>query len=142
MEQNDNNFILFSGSPLSTTSNPSDSIDRFSLPPYNPNNSPRSAEELLKTLVNPIEFDLSEEHYLHPESYPESGPFFDLHRTKNVTALKGVSTNLICRVRRLGNHTVSHNFLTASSSCGPRLKPSLQKFLGCAIMNSQIQRNV
>jgi len=101
--------LLFanSGSPLSTTSNPSDSIDRFSLPPYNPNNSPRSAEELLKTLVNPIEFDLSEEHYLHPESYPESGPFFDLHRTKNVTALKGVSTNLICRVRRLGNHTVS-----------------------------------
>ena len=112
MEQNNNNdnflLLLLSGSPLSTTSNPTDSIDRFSLPPYNPNNSPRSAEELLKTLVNPIEFDLSEEHYLHPESYPESGPFFDLHRTKNVTALKGVSTNLICRVRRLGNHTVSH----------------------------------
>ena len=48
MEQNSNNFLLLSGSPLSTTSNPTDSIDRFSLPPYNPNNSPRSAEELLK----------------------------------------------------------------------------------------------
>ena len=98
------NFLL--GSPLSTTSTPSDFIDRFSLPPYNPNNSPKSAEELLKSLVNPIDFDLSEDHYLHPENYPKSGPFFDLHRTKNVTALKGVTTNLICRVRRLGNSTV------------------------------------
>ena len=56
-------------------------------------------------LVNPIDFDLTED-YLHPENFPESGPFFDLHRTKNVTALKGVTTNLVCRVRRLGNHTV------------------------------------
>ena len=99
-------FFFLLGSPLSTTSTPSDFIDRFSLPPYNPNNSPKSAEELLKSLVNPIDFDLSEDHYLHPENYPKSGPFFDLHRTKNVTALKGVTTNLICRVRRLGNHTV------------------------------------
>ena len=98
--------FLFPGSPLATTSAPENLIDRFSLPPYNPNKSPSNAEELLKTLVNPIDFDLTEDHYLHPENYPESGPFFDLHRTKNVTALKGVTTNLICRVRRLGNHTV------------------------------------
>ena len=56
-------------------------------------------------LVNPIDFDLTED-YLHPENFPESGPFFDVHRTKNVTALMGVTTNLVCRVRRLGNHTV------------------------------------
>jgi len=97
-------FANSGSSPLSTsTSTPNDFIDRVSLPPYNPNNSPRSAEELLETLVNPVDFDLGDLE----ENYPESGPFFDLHRTRNVTALKGVTTNLICRVRRLGNHTIS-----------------------------------
>ena len=91
---------------MATSTAAPNSIDRFSLPPYNPNNSPNKAEELLKTLVNPIDFDLDSDHYLHPENYPELGPFFDVHRTKNVTALKGVTTNLICRVRRLGNSTV------------------------------------
>ena len=63
-------------------------------------------------LVNPIDFDLTED-YLHPENFPKSGPFFDVHRTKNVTALKGVTTNLVCRVRRLGNHTVIMHYACA-----------------------------
>ena len=42
-----------------------------------------------------------------PFPTPETGPYFDLHRTVNVTALKGVTTHLVCRVKRLGNHTVS-----------------------------------
>ena len=80
---------------------------KFHLPPFNPNHNSggSKAEELLKMLVNPIDFDLTED-YLHPENFPKSGPFFDVHRTRNVTALKGVTTNLVCRVRRLGNHTV------------------------------------
>lgn len=90
-----------------STSSTVNFLDKLSLPPYNPNHHlPQRAEELLKSLVNPIDFDLDEDQYLHPDKYPQSGPFFDLHRTRNVTALKGVTTNLICRVRRLGNHTV------------------------------------
>jgi len=110
-------LLAYSGSPLAATTTATTSstpfststsniLDRLSLPPYKPNHLPQKAEELLKTLVNPIDFELSDE-FLHPENFPESGPFFDLHRTKNVTALKGVTTNLICRVRRLGNHTIS-----------------------------------
>ena len=43
---------------------------------------------------------------------PSPGPYFDLHRTRNVTAFKGVTAFLVCRVRRLGNNTVrsSHIF--------------------------------
>ena len=33
-------------------------------------------------------------------------PYFDLERTQNVTALSGVDTRLVCRVRRIGNYTV------------------------------------
>eukprot|EP00094_Tigriopus_californicus_P012890 TCALIF_12463-PA protein Name:"Protein of unknown function" AED:0.44 eAED:0.44 QI:0/0/0/0.25/1/1/4/0/184 len=43
----------------------------------------------------------------NPYPTPDTGPYFDLHRTVNVTALKGVTTHLVCRVKRLGNHTVS-----------------------------------
>jgi len=113
-------FLAYSGSPLAaktTTSSPPPGtstlniLDRISLPPYKPNQKEKEeaeeAVELLKTLVNPIDFDLSEEFLKNPDNYPKNGPFFDLHRTKNVTALKGVTTNLICRVRRLGNHTIS-----------------------------------
>jgi len=65
-------FANSGSSPLSTsTSTPNDFIDRVSLPPYNPNNSPRSAEELLETLVNPVDFDLGDLE----ENYPESDPF-------------------------------------------------------------------
>ena len=35
-----------------------------------------------------------------------AGPFFDTHRTRNVTAFRGVTTYLVCRVRGLGNNTV------------------------------------
>jgi len=99
--------LLFanSGSPLAAS--PTAPGLKFHLPPFKPNhNQGIKAEELLKMLVNPIDFDLTED-YLHPENFPKSGPFFDVHRTKNVTALKGVTTNLVCRVRRLGNHTIS-----------------------------------
>ena len=57
-------FFLFSGSPLAATTtttrstpfstSTSNVLDRLSLPPYNPNHLPQKAEELLKTLVNPI----------------------------------------------------------------------------------------
>ena len=100
------NFLIFCpGSPLAAS--PTAPGLKFHLPPFNPNHNSggSKAEELLKMLVNPIDFDLTED-YLHPENFPKSGPFFDVHRTRNVTALKGVTTNLVCRVRRLGNHTV------------------------------------
>ena len=96
----DDTYFSISGSPQALP-------NKFNVPTLKPPNNQggSKAEELLKMLVNPIDFDLTED-YLHPENFPESGPFFDLHRTKNVTALKGVTTNLVCRVRRLGNHTV------------------------------------
>lgn len=100
-----------SGSPLAAS--PTAPGLKFHLPPFKPNhNQGIKAEELLKMLVNPIDFDLTED-YLHPENFPKSGPFFDVHRTKNVTALKGVTTNLVCRVRRLGNHTVIMHYACA-----------------------------
>ena len=41
-----------SSTPFSTST--SNILDRLSLPPYKPNHLPQKAEELLKTLVNPI----------------------------------------------------------------------------------------
>ena len=70
------------------------------------------------------DFDLSEEFVKNPNNYPKHGPFFDLHRTKNVTALKGVTTNLICRVRRLGNHTVINILMSRN---GRDLKSLIRK---------------
>jgi len=46
----------------------------------------------------------------HPRFHsPERprGPFFDKRITRNVTALAGKETHLVCRVKKLRNHTVS-----------------------------------
>lgn len=61
----------------------------------------------MDSLVHPVEV-FSEEDGLDvfDHSIPRTGPYFDLLKTRNVTALKGVTAYLICRVRRLGNHTV------------------------------------
>ena len=39
----------------------------------------------------------------------DRGPYFELSATKNITALAGNSAYLNCRVRNLGNRTVSVN---------------------------------
>lgn len=41
----------------------------------------------------------------------DRGPFFDKTASKNVTALVGKTTYLNCRVRNLGNRTVSYLFV-------------------------------
>lgn len=40
------------------------------------------------------------------------GPFFDVSASKNVTALVGKTANLNCRIKNLGNKTVSVRFIT------------------------------
>lgn len=42
---------------------------------------------------------------------PRSGPFFDKLASKNVTALLGKTAYLNCRVKNLGNKTVSLFYL-------------------------------
>lgn len=42
----------------------------------------------------------------------DRGPFFELYAAKNVTAIAGHSAYLNCRVRNLGNKTVSNKFLS------------------------------
>ena len=67
----------------------------------------------INVLVHPIKTPDSEDSNIlnfngNPKvAIPPSGPYFDVRRSKNVTALKGVTSNLVCRVRRLNNHTVS-----------------------------------
>lgn len=39
------------------------------------------------------------------------GPYFDISASKNVTALVGKTAYLNCRIRNLGNKTVSFSFL-------------------------------
>lgn len=42
-----------------------------------------------------------------PRPTPRTGPYFDLAASKNVTALLGKTAYLNCRVKNLGNKTVS-----------------------------------
>lgn len=42
----------------------------------------------------------------------DRGPFFELSAAKNITAIAGHSAYLNCRVRNLGNKTVSNKFLS------------------------------
>ena len=64
----------------------------------------------INVLVHPIKIPDSEDGLLNGfngnSKVPASGPYFDIRRSRNVTALKGVTSNLVCRVRRLNNHTV------------------------------------
>ena len=63
----------------------------------------------INVLVHPIKATDSDDNALlnfNGNIVPTNGPYFDIRRSKNVTALKGVTSNLVCRVRRLQNHTV------------------------------------
>ena len=46
-----------------------------------------------------------------PRPTPRTGPYFDLAASKNVTALLGKTAYLNCRVKNLGNKTVSILFI-------------------------------
>lgn len=48
-------------------------------------------------------------HYAHGHRWNE--PYFDLTMPKNITSLVGKSAYLGCRVKHLGNKTVSGDFL-------------------------------
>ena len=50
----------------------------------------------------------TDEQLLVSPSGSESGPLFDPTTERNVTVLVGRTANLHCRVRYLGNRTVSH----------------------------------
>ena len=45
------------------------------------------------------------------------GPFFDLERSGNVTALVGRPAKLNCRVNKIGNRTVSAGFSWFAHHC-------------------------
>lgn len=51
-----------------------------------------------------------------PRPTPRAGPYFDLAASKNVTALLGKTAYLNCRVKNLGNKTVSVAYLLLSTS--------------------------
>ena len=92
------------------------------VPPYRPPGSSGSSnlpsithgmleETGINVLVDPIKISDDENSRINFNRHfkiPSHGPYFDVRRTKNVTALKGVTSNLVCRVRRLGNETVSY----------------------------------
>lgn len=56
------------------------------------------------------------------------GPYFEPLASKNVTALVGKTAYLNCRVRNLGNKTVSLFHVTAKNGVGPEQSPKILKF--------------
>jgi hypothetical protein len=46
----------------------------------------------------------------------DRGPYFELSGAKNITAIAGHSAYLNCRVRNLGNKTVSNKFLSLTKT--------------------------
>lgn len=48
---------------------------------------------------------------------PGTGPYFDTTVSSNVTGLVGKTVHLICKVKNLGNRTVSKSFLLPFTSC-------------------------
>ena len=61
-----------------------------------------------------------------PDSYSEmkelltpdvaaTGPYIDVYHSGNITALRGITTRLNCRVRRLGNRTVGTTLPTTTT---------------------------
>ncbi|XP_044314739.1 protein CEPU-1 isoform X2 [Drosophila rhopaloa] len=50
---------------------------------------------------------LSEEYIVKMNRAPSRGPYFDTSATKNVTSLVGKTGHLNCRIKNLGNKTVS-----------------------------------
>ncbi|XP_057368316.1 fibroblast growth factor receptor-like 1 isoform X2 [Daphnia carinata] len=86
--------------------------------PYHQQQHPQ--QEQLNDVATPSQMDLStglmgldsantDEHQSGPAASPgsESGPLFDPTTERNVTVLVGRTANLHCRVRYLGNRTVS-----------------------------------
>lgn len=86
--------------------------------PYHQQQHPQ--QEQLNDVATPSQMDLStglmgldsantDEHQSGPAGSPgsESGPLFDPTTERNVTVLVGRTANLHCRVRYLGNRTVS-----------------------------------
>ena len=60
---------------------------------------------------NDNNYDNSENNNVVVVSNPlDRGPFFEISASKNVTALVGNTAYLNCRVRNLGNKTVTHFF--------------------------------
>ena len=100
------------------------------VPPYRPpgasgsSNLPSITHGMLEetginVLVDPIKISDDENSRINFNRHfkiPSHGPYFDVRRTKNVTALKGVTSNLVCRVRRLGNETVSYKSVIFNDS--------------------------
>lgn len=62
------------------------------------------------------------------DSSTPSGPYFDIANSKNVTALEGKTTYLNCRVKNLGNRTVSK-----------QLKFSLSNVLASDIVHGSVR---
>ena len=80
------------------------------VPPYRPPGA--VVPSSINTLVNPlVGVDMPGSKHIsddvYPITIPGKGPFFDIRVTRNVTALAGKTTHLVCRVKRLRNNTVS-----------------------------------
>lgn len=54
-------------------------------------------------------FDSLGDTYLKQSRPLDRGPYFDTSATKNVTSLVGKTAHLNCRIKNLGNKTVSNN---------------------------------
>jgi hypothetical protein len=57
-----------------------------------------------------VELDYSDEEW--SKNALDRGPYFEQTSAKNITAIAGHTAYLNCRVRNLGNKTVSYDFLS------------------------------
>lgn len=74
--------------------------------------------------------DLHEMHEnLNPPDPFDRGPYFDVSASKNVTALVGKTATLNCRVRNLGDRTVSNESDVGDASHVTRV--GARNFIGC-----------
>lgn len=67
----------------------------------------------------------------------DRGPFFELSAAKNITAIAGHTAYLNCRVRNLGNKTVSNKLLTLPRD--NKEENSLQKALLLSFLSTEIK---
>ena len=92
-----------SSTPFSTST--SNILDRLSLPPYKPNHLPQKAEELLKTLVNPIGKRMKLRFSLY---ILQSVPFFQILNCQTNFCIRKISQNpdpfLISIVQKMWLH--------------------------------------
>lgn len=73
------------------------------------NQQMNGSEFVQKTRGAEETFDALEEVYLKSHRPLDRGPYFDTSATKNVTSLVGKTAHLNCRIKNLGNKTVSIN---------------------------------